>query len=149
MTMSEKNPEGVPSQEAGGNAGTAAWVMTWALLKRGPIALVGFDFGYPEGFDITKSYYYSTFIKYMDPDPLIAALKAETAFNLVHHPVWGTNALIDPVFSGYREALYRMLERLPPWVETFNATEGGCLWHDKLPCVSLQEFLDLTGRKPI
>ena len=144
MTISDKNPQGVPSQEAGGNAGTAAWVMSWALLRRSPIALTGFDFGYPTEFDITKSYYYSSFIKYLDPDPLIASLKAESVLDEIYHPVWSTRALIDPVFKGYREALHRMLERLPRWVDTWNCTEGGTLWHDRLKCKGLAEFLALN-----
>lgn len=142
MTCSEKNPTGVPSQEAGGNAGSAAWVMTWALLRRSPIGLVGFDFGYPEGTDITQTYYYSTFLKYMDRDPLVSALKAESLYELVHHPIFKTTALVDPVFQGYREAFYRMLERCPSSVEVWNCTEGGCLWHDRLKCTRLVDFLE-------
>ncbi len=144
MTQSKRNTKGIVSMMAGGNTGTASWVLAWHVLKRNPVALIGFDFGYPEGTPLEKTPYWSTFTS-IDPDPMIASLKAQTFYEEVYHPIFKTKTLICPVFKAYRQFLYEMLEFLPPHQVTWNCTGGGTLFHRHLACGRLKDYLKLAA----
>src|SRR5438034_606648 len=49
---------GLPCLNGGGNVGTAAWVITHAVLGKRRIGLVGIDFGYPPGTPYERTQYY-------------------------------------------------------------------------------------------
>src|SRR5262245_16682701 len=49
---------GLPCLNGGGNVGTAAWVVTHAVLEKRRIALLGMDFSYPPGTPLTGTQYY-------------------------------------------------------------------------------------------
>ena len=49
---------GLPCLNGGGNVGTAAWVMTHAVLGQRRIGLVGIDFGYAPGTPYEQTQYY-------------------------------------------------------------------------------------------
>jgi hypothetical protein len=152
MTSSEKNPLGVQSIMSGGNCGTTALVIAIDVLKHEKIALIGFDFGYPEGLPAEKTSYYSSIFRahqsvYNDP---MASLKTLSTFGSFYHPVFKTIAKSDPVFDGYRLSLYEILSNLSRPCEIFNATEGGTLFYPRvLKCVALEAFLKTKSKSKI
>lgn len=148
MTASKRNPTGIVSMTSGGNTGTASWVLAWHVLKKNPVALVGFDFGYPEGTPLTETPYYSTFMD-LDPDPTIAALKAQQYYEQFYHPVFKTKVLMCPVFKAYRQYFYELLDMTPPQLTTVNCTEGGSLYHRRLKYMKFKDFLIKRKVNPI
>lgn len=145
MTMSEKNPLGVQSIMSGGNAGATALAITYDVLKHEEIALVGFDYGYPEGTPAEKTSYYSSIFAYkqsLNHPVAIASAETLATFKTYYHPVYKTKAVSDPVFDGYRLSLNEMLSNLTRPCKIFNCTEGGTLYFPQyMTCITLIDFL--------
>jgi len=49
---------GLPCLNGGGNVGTAAWVVSHAVLGKTRVGLIGLDFGYAPGTSFTRTQYY-------------------------------------------------------------------------------------------
>jgi hypothetical protein len=144
LTQSQHNPSGLQSLLGGGNVGVTAWVFSWVVLKKNPVMLVGMDMGYPEGTQLDKTYYFSTFFKYLKShgmDGQQSALQCTKNYIKEYNPVWKSWATTDTVFRGYRDILYSLLEGVPPQIIVHNCTEGGTLNHPKLHPMKLEEAL--------
>lgn len=135
MTCSERNPNGLISMDCGGNVGAASWVLAWTILRRKDIALVGFDFGYPDDMPLGNTYYYDKTVGH------IGALHANIHYETIWHPYFKTKSKIDPAFKSYRQGFFDMLMAAPDWVKTTNATGGGTLFHPNLECKHLEDWL--------
>lgn len=138
-TMSDRHPNGLANVSAGGNAGCAGWVFSHSLLRRSPIALIGLDFGFPEGTPLKETPYYSGMINNVGGDTVIAA---RYGFEHFIHPIFKTKSYADPVFCNYRASFRETVSKAPSYVQTYNCTEGGTLWGEKITCIPFQEFLD-------
>lgn len=140
MTKSQFQEKPLQAVTAGGNTGTCAWVMALSLFKRAPVALIGIDFGYPEGTNLEETPYFSSVMEGNSP----VALKY--AYTPVYHPFFKTNALIDMVFNHYRESFLTLNIQTQPWFKkwggTINCTEGGTLFGSELQCMKFSDFLE-------
>lgn len=138
MTKSKRNPRGVPSMAAGGNAGCCAWVMAHALLRRSPLALIGLNLGWTEGTPLEKTTYYSAFLQAVkDPS------KVAMAYREIYNPYFKCKAIADPIFFHYAEAFKEMARETPEWVTTINATEGGILFGEPyIHCMKFADYLE-------
>ena len=136
MTVSPKNPDGIVAMECGGNVGTTSWIFSWKILRKSDVALVGFDFGYPEDMPLSDTYYYDNTVR------TLGALQTSTVYDRIWHPVFRTTSHIDVVFKSYREGFFEMLLTKPQWQRTVNATEGGTLFHPGLECMALKDWLE-------
>lgn len=121
------------------NCGTASWVMAISLFKRSRVALIGFDFGYPEGTNLEETPYFST---------VMSAGKnfISQAYVKEFHPGFRTYAYIDSVFTNYRESFRSMILQAPVYSKTYNCTMGGTLWAQGLECITFKRFLQLYGK---
>ena len=45
MCKSDKNPDGLPGLQTGGNCGCFSWIFSWAILGCSPIGLIGLNLG--------------------------------------------------------------------------------------------------------
>jgi hypothetical protein len=137
MTATAKNPDGFVMTSVGGNSGTAAWVFAAFILKCSPVALIGIDFGYPEGTKLLDTPYYSAMIT--------QPVDVSASYDEVYHPVFKTKAHIDNVFKHYREAFLSLQYFVKPWYSmsggTVNCTEGGTLFGVGVRCMKFAEFL--------
>ena len=127
---------GLPCLNGGGNVGTAAWVLTHAVLDKRPIGLVGMDFGYAPGTPYEKTQYY----------PELRALVGDRfaeAYTHVSNPHVGETWFCDPAYLWFRDVLLGMAREAD--CETFNCTEGGILFGDGVAFVTLDEFLARAG----
>ena len=127
---------GLPCLNGGGNVGTAAWVLTHAVLDKRPIGLVGMDFGYAPGTPYEKTQYY----------PELRALLGDRfaeAYTHVSNPHVGETWFCDPAYLWFRDVLLGMAREAD--CETFNCTEGGILFGDGVAFVTLDEFLARAG----
>ena len=137
MTKSQKTPQGIPSLSCLGNAGAASWVLGHALLRKSPICLLGIDFGYEEGTPLEKTQYFSGFMETAHGNVELV----KTAYKTYYNPYWKCKAITDPVFDHYRNAFLDSVKQTPSFVETYNCTEGGCIFGDGIPCMMFEDFL--------
>jgi hypothetical protein len=128
---------GLPCLNGGGNVGTAAWVMTHALLGKRRIGLLGMDFSYPPGTPLTGTQYYPELRE------MLGDRFAEGYISLPN-PFLGETWFTDPAYYWFRDVFLEMAQEAD--CETVNCTEGGILHGDRVPMVALDEFLAKVAR---
>jgi hypothetical protein len=136
MTETELHPNGVPAITAGGNAGCATWIIANNLLRRGNLALIGMDMGYPEGTNLEETPYFSALQYAPDPSGLIGQF-----YKKIYHPTFKTNAYVDKIFAHYRESWRGLVLKTMPWTKTVNCTEGGTLFGEGIECMKFVDWL--------
>lgn len=138
----ESNENFIANGVVSHNSGASAWVMAMDLFKRAPVALIGIDFGYPEGTPLDKTQYYSNILKLAKGDVKII----KEAYKEFYHPTFKTKAYVDLVFYHYRQAFLSMQDTTDMWYTmyggTINATEGGTLFGPGITCMTFKEFLE-------
>lgn len=126
---------GLPCLNGGGNVGTAAWVLTHAVLGRKRIGLVGIDLGYAPGTPYEQTQYYPELREML-------GTRLPEAFIHRENPITGEVWFSDPAYHWFREVFLEMARDADG--ETFNCTEGGLLFGPGITTVPLDEFLDTT-----
>lgn len=124
---------GLPCLNAGGNVGTAAWVIAHTVLKKRKIALVGMDLSYYAETPYLNTQHYYELIDLVGLDRL------DEVFIPIHNPHVGMDFYTDPVYLWYRDCFLEMLQQANG--ETFNCTGGGILFGSGVHITSLAEFL--------
>lgn len=137
MVRAKNHINGLPAIQTGGNVGTSCWFIAWKILKYSVIGLIGINHGWDQD----------------DPWELIAAhgkvptnLDRNTTifkklFPTVYNPEFNTYCILDPIFQYYSNALKEFILRSPSWVTTINATQGGCIFNERIKCTTLENFL--------
>jgi hypothetical protein len=123
---------GLPCLNGGGNVGTAAWVISHAVLGKTRVGLVGLDFGYAPGTSYAHTQYY----------PELREMFGERfteAYIAVENPFVGETWFTDPAYYWFRDVFIEMAGEAG--CRTFNCTEGGILFGEGLPMISLDAFL--------
>ena len=128
---------GLPCLNGGGNVGTAAWVVTHALLEKRRIGLLGMDFSYPPGTPLTGTQYYPELRE------LLGERFAEGYISLPN-PFLGETWFTDPAYYWFRDVFLEMAQDAE--CETVNCTEGGIRHGERVPMVALDEFLAKVAR---
>lgn len=138
MVRAKKHVNGLPAIQTGGNVGTSAWFVAWKILHTRNVCLLGINHSWDVNDPWEKIAAHSnTPIDIDKESPLF-----ERAFPKIFHPDFKTYCISDPIFQYYSDALKEFISRSPEWLTTINATEGGCIFGDKITCMSLIEFLD-------
>lgn len=137
MTKSKRTPKGIPSMGCLGNAGSAAWVLSQSLLRRNSLALIGINFGYDEDTPLESTNYFSGFLQAAHGNYALV----KSLYQTVYNPYFKCNAIVDPVFEHYRQAMLDSVKQTPPFVETYNATEGGSLFGSGVHCIRFEDWL--------
>lgn len=123
---------GLPCLNGGGNVGTAAWVLTHAVLRKRRVAVIGMDFAYAPGTPYERTQYYPELVELFGD-------RHTEAFIHVANPELGETWFSDPAYYWFRDVFLEMAREAD--CETFNCTEGGILFGDGVAFVSLDEFL--------
>lgn len=138
ITRAKNHIDGLPGIQTGGNVGTAAWFISWQILKCSTISLIGIDHGWKENDPLELIMAHgselSTKIKKTDP-------QFSKFFPKIYNPDFDCYCILDPIFQFYSNALKEFISRSPSWVTTINATEGGCIFGKRIKCLSLKKFL--------
>ena len=124
---------GFPTINAGGNVGTASWMMADVLLEKAHVALTGIDFAY---YDDTP--YFNTQYYYEALD-LVGEENLDSLFVRIHNPYEDAWFYTDPAYLWYRECFLEMVQDAE--CRTYNCTEGGILFGPGIDVMPLRRFL--------
>ena len=131
---------GLPCLNAGGNVGSACWVIAHAVLRKKRIGLLGVDFSYYPDTPYERTQYYQELMHLVGRDRL------DEVFIRVYNPHLGQEFYTDPAYLWYRDSFLEMVQEAP--CETFNCTEGGILFGTGLTFTTLRSFLEREARRP-
>ena len=124
---------GLPCLNGGGNVGTASWVLTYGVLNKRRIGLIGMDLGYAPGTPYEKTQYYPELRDYLGD-------RFQEAFIHTKNPSTGETWFSDPSYHWFRKVFIEMIRAAD--CETVNCTEGGLLFGDGIVTASLDSFLE-------
>jgi hypothetical protein len=127
---------GLPCLNGGGNVGTAAWVLTHAVLGKPRIGLVGIDLGYAPGTPYEKTQYYPELVDLLGD-------RYREAFIHTENPATGETWFSDPAYHWFRDVFLELARGAE--CETVNCTEGGLLFGDGIVTATLDRFLEATA----
>jgi hypothetical protein len=127
---------GWPCVNAGGNVGTAAWMMATEVLEKQTVALTGMDFGYYSDTAYENTQYYNEAVALVGEDNLDSLF---VRFNNPHYDGW---FFTDPAYLWYRESFLELVADSDS--KTVNCTEGGVLFGPGIDVATLNEFLTAT-----
>ena len=133
MTAQLQRDNGLPCMNAGGNVGTACWMMAGAVLGRNHVALVGVDFSYYDDTPYLNTQYYREAVA------LVGEENLDSLYIRIHNPYLDAWFYTDPAYMWYRECFLELAAD-PEW-HTYNCTEGGILFGDGIDFVPLADFL--------
>jgi hypothetical protein len=131
---------GLPCLNAGGNVGSACWVIAHTVLRKKKIGLLGVDFSYYPDTPYERTQYYHELVRLVGQDRL------DEVFVRIYNPYIGHEFYTDPAYLWYRDSFLEMAQAAP--CQTFNCTEGGILFGKGLTFTSLKSFLESEERRP-
>jgi len=129
---------GFPCLNAGGNVGSACWMMADTILEKKKIAVVGMDFGYYSDLPYSNTQYYNEIID------LVGEENLDSVFMHIYNPYLDKWFYTDPAYMWYRDIFLEMIGNNTE-SQTFNCTEGGVLFGNGLGFIPLDEFLNNTS----
>ena len=62
-------------------------------------------------------------------------------FPRVYNPDFDCYCILDPIFQYYSAGLKEFISRSPEWLKTINATEGGCIFGERVESMKFKDFL--------
>jgi hypothetical protein len=123
----------LPCINAGGNVGTAAWMIADAVLGTRHVALTGVDFSYYPDTPYRNTQYYEEIIAVFGEEGL------DRVFNRIRNPYLDVEFFTDPAYLWYRDCFLELAADAN--CVTYNCTEGGILFGGPIHFVPLAEFL--------
>lgn len=124
---------GLPAVNAGGNVGTASWMIAQAALGKGTVGLTGIDFGYYAGTPYERTQYYKEIVELVGEDAV------ESVIMRIFNPHYDAEFLTDPAYRWFRDIFLEMARDAR--CRTINCTEGGTLFGDGVEVKTLARFL--------
>lgn len=134
LTRKLRAINGFPCVNTGGNVGTCAWILAATVLGIQSIGLLGMDFGYYQELPRQETQKYYELLEFLQDDENL-----DMYFPSFTYPGTGELMYTDPTYYWYRQNFLELLPLVP--AKTCNCTEGGTLFSEKLPCCSIEEFL--------
>lgn len=126
----------LPCINAGGNVGTACWVLAHAILGKSRIGLLGVDFGYYDDTTYRQTQYYTEIKELAGDEEGVAAF-----FSHIHNPYVRRDFFTDPAYLWYRDIFLEMAEEAQiAGVKTYNCTGGGILFGPGIIFADLKTF---------
>jgi len=132
-TAQLQRENGLPAMNAGGNVGTAAWMLASAVLEKRHVAVTGIDFSYYDGTPYLNTQYYHEIVDLVGSDNL------DSVFIRIFNPHTETWFYTDPAYMWYRNCFLEMASDAD--CTTYNCTEGGILFGDNIDFRPLEDFL--------
>ena len=124
----------LPCMNAGGNVGSACWMMADAVLGKAHVALTGVDLSYYDGTPYQNTQYYYEAVDLVGKDNL------DSMFVRIFNPYIQKWFFTDPAYLWYRNIFLEMVQEAD--CVTYNCTEGGILFGKNIVFTPLEEFLN-------
>ena len=125
---------GLPCMNAGGNVGSACWMMADAVMGKKHVALTGVDLSYYDGTPYRNTQYYHDAVNLVGEDNL------DSLFVRIFNPYIEKWFFTDPAYLWYRNIFLEMVRDAD--CVTYNCTEGGILFGDNIVFVPFEDFLN-------
>lgn len=122
----------LPLVNAGGNVGTACWMMAHAVLGKKHVALTGMDFSYYDDTPYSATQYYNELVA------LVGEENLSDVFIRFLNPFLNQWFYSDPAYTWYRQAFLEMVQDAE--CKTYNCTGGGIIFGDGIEFVEIGEF---------
>jgi len=133
LTRKIHEMNGLPCLNAGGNVGSAAWVIAQAVLQKTHVGIVGMDFSYYANTPYERTQYYYEIVDLVGKDRL------DEVFVPIHNPHVKADFYTDPAYLWYRDSFLRMVAEAD--CQTYNCTGGGILFGEGIRFIALEDFL--------
>ena len=139
MVRAKRHTKGLPAIQTGGNVGTSSWFIAWQILKHGTVSLIGINHSWDEDNSIEEIISHGSSLHHAQIDQNSSLF--EKLFPRIYNPEFGCYCILDPIFQYYSTAFKEFISRSPSWVNTINATEGGCIFGERIKCMMFKNFL--------
>jgi len=123
----------LPCMNAGGNVGTAAWMMAHSVLGRKHVAVLGMDMSYYADTPYFNTQYYHELVTLVGEDRL------DTVFVKIHNPYLDKLFYTDPAYLWYRNCFLELAQDAD--CQTYNCSSGGILFGPGIEVVDLEGFV--------
>lgn len=127
LTSAMVEATGAPALNTGGTVGTAAWAFAHAVLKSPDIAVVGMDFGYPQGTPLENTQEWNL----TGGDPELYPQFPERGY------------YSSPTYWWYRQNFLDLLEAADARVT--NCSGAGLLYGDRIEEMRLEEWINKSA----
>jgi hypothetical protein len=129
-----------PCINAGGNVGSACWVIAHAVLGKRKIGIVGMDLSYYGDTSYWETQYYHELRELLGEDDI------SKGFVHIENPYLHKMFFTDPAYFWYRSVFLEMAKLASAdGVRTFNCTGGGILFGPGVDFVPFSEFISATA----
>lgn len=140
ITKKLYNSNRLPCLNAGGNVGSACWVICHAILNKSRIAMLGMDLGYYADTPYRETQYFHELCE------LVGEANLDQVFVHMHNPHMQQDFYTDPAYLWYRDSFLEMAgQARAEGVTTYNCTGGGILFGDGIEFVSFDSFVQGTN----
>lgn len=129
----------LPCVNAGGNVGSACWMMADAVLNKQHIGIMGMDFSYYADIPYENTQYYHEAIALVGKDNL------DSIYMKVFNPHLKKWFYTDPAYMWYKNCFLDLVRNTES--KTYNCTEGGILFGEQIEFITLQKFLKKFTRE--
>ena len=126
----------LPLINAGGNVGSAAWMIADSVICSKKIALLGMDFGYYPNTPYENTQYYDGVMKIAKKKDL------DIFYKKIYNPFLKKHFFTDHAYLWYRDCFLEMVRIASS--KTVNCTGGGILFGKKIGWSSLNNFCKLS-----
>jgi hypothetical protein len=123
----------LPCMNAGGNVGTAAWMLAHSVLSKAHVAIVGMDLSYYDDTPYYNTQYYHELVA------LVGEERLDSVFVRIHNPYVNRGFYTDPAYMWYRRCFLELAPEAD--CRTYNCTGGGILFGDAIEFIDLEHFL--------
>jgi hypothetical protein len=123
----------LPCMNAGGNVGTAAWMLAHSVLGKAHVAIVGMDLSYYDDTPYYNTQYYHELVA------LVGEERLDSVFVRIHNPYTDRGFYTDPAYLWYRRCFLELAPEAD--CRTYNCTGGGILFGDAIEFIELEHFL--------
>jgi hypothetical protein len=137
MVRAKSHPNGLPAIQTGGNVGTSSWFIAWKILNCATVGLIGMNHGWDENDSWDEILSHANAPKDMDRNSNLF----KKLYPKIYNPEFNCYCILDPIYQYYSSAFKEFISRSPSWVTTVNATEGGCIFGERVKCTTFEDFL--------
>ena len=138
IVRAKSHINGLPAIQTGGNVGTAAWFVSWQILKCSTVGLIVINHGWDEDDSWDEILAHSNAPKDIDR----TTSQFQTLYPKIYNPDFDCYCIQDQTYQYYSNALKEFISRSPEWVKTINATEGGCIFGKRIISRPFKDFLN-------